>query len=289
MCKNTKRLTAALKKVFAVILSLVLALSVFAGCGNENITETQSNTSVLVNFKSNLFDIEVGTTQNVRFTVEANFEGESGTISLCSDNQTLGTMTDDGQNGDYIANDGIYSCAIDLTAETKKKVDYYAVCNEAQSNSFTISFYQIITEDEYQNFSELSSRVDACDTYKSAYQIISTAPNITVITADEATQTILYETEYGLSGMWQARQDGYKSGRIAVDDVRIPASDEAYGDIYEKIDQLTVGAFSGKKGVLVLRPFRNNGFYYDDFLCAGAALTKAATGPLVLYDAAEAD
>ena len=289
MCKNTKRLTAALKKVFAVILSLVLALSVFAGCGNENITETQSNTSVLVNFKSNLFDIEVGTTQNVRFTVEANFEGESGTISLCSDNQTLGTMTDDGQNGDYIANDGIYSCAIDLTAETKKKVDYYAVCNEAQSNSFTISFYQIITEDEYQNFSELSSRVDACDTYKSAYQIISTAPNITVITADEATQTILYETEYGLSGMWQARQDGYKSGRIAVDDVRIPASDEAYGDIYEKIDQLTVGAFSGKKGVLVLRPFRNNGFYYDDFLYAGAALAKASNGPLDLYDDAEAD
>lgn len=289
MCNNTKKLTTTLKKIFAVILSLVLAFSIFAGCGNENITETQSNTSALVNFKSNIFDIEVGTTQNVRFTVEANLEGTSNTINLCSDDKTLATMTDDGKNGDFISGDGIYSCALDITADTRKKVDYYATCNEAQSNAFTISFYQIISEEEYKNFTDLTSRVDACDNYNSAYQIISTAPEITEITADEATQTILYETKYGMSGMWQTRQEGYKGGRIAIDDVRIPASDELYGNIYEKIDPLTVGAFSGKKGVLILRPFRNDGFYYDDFLYAGAALAKAANGPLDLYDDAEAN
>lgn len=280
-----------IKKIFIFILAFILISGVFAGCSANQTSDKTANVSSnrLLNFKGNVFDIEVGDSQNVRFTVESGFDQNVASINLCTENTVLGEMTDDGKNGDYIANDGIYTCTVDLLQENRCGVDYYAAYNNEKSNEFTISFYDQITEDEYEGFLELSNSVDDCSDYNSAYKIISSSNDVVSFDADESAQTISYETNFGITGLWETRlSDDYKGTRLMPSEVSVP-EDSDYSDTIEEIDEMNIGSLSSKKSTLVIRPFRNDGFEYDDFLYAGAALSKAANGTLNVCDNSEAD
>lgn len=276
-----------LKRAFILIISVLMIVLSFAGCSSESsatLANTVSTSSELVNFKANTYDIEVGESKYVRFTVESNLGESVESVSLYTGNTAIASMTDDGQNGDLISGDGIYTCSISLSSDKRSNIDYYAYYDGKSSNTFTICFYQNISEDEYSGFIDISNAVNECTDYSSAYNIISTSSGVENFTADEDNKSIEYKTIYGITGYWQLKDEGVKKNSYAAEDIQIPSDDQYYGDIFSQINNLTVGSFSSKKSVLVLRPFRNDGFDYDDFLYAGAALAYASNGALDVYD-----
>lgn len=280
------------KRIFVILLAFLMCASVFAGCSSQ-MPSSQSGalySESLVNFKANVFDIAVGDSQEVRFTVESKTDSNLTGINLYNAETILGEMKDDGQSGDYIANDGIYSCTVTLSQPSRCALDYYAGMDGERSNSFTISFYSPFTDEEFESFLDTSETVDLCADYNNAYKIISSSDGITSFEADEASQTITYTTESGIVGIWDVPvTEDMKGARMNPDDVSIPNEDENYGNVLNEVESLNVSAIGSKKSVLVLRPFRNGGFEYDDFLYAGAALAKASNGTIDLFDDSEAD
>lgn len=289
---NIKDKNRWVKKFVAAILAALMCTGAFTGCALQNSAQQTGAlySQDLVNFKANVFDIETGESQDVRFTVESKSGNSLSAVNLYNDETVLGEMKDDGQNGDYIANDGIYTCTVTLYQPNRCAVDYYAGYDGMKSNTFTIAFYTLFTEEEYEGFLETSETVDECSDYNSAYQLISSSDEITGFEADENSQTITYITESGITGIWDVPvKEDTKGDRRNPDEISIPAEDEKYGNILNDVDSLNVSAIGSKKSVLVLRPFRNDGFEYDDFLYAGATLAKASNGTVDVYDDSQAD
>ena len=114
---NIKDKNRWVKKFVAAILAALMCTAAFTGCALQNSAQQTGAlySQDLVNFKANVFDIETGESQDVRFTVESKSGNSLSAVNLYNDETVLGEMKDDGQNGDYIANDGIYTCTVTLS------------------------------------------------------------------------------------------------------------------------------------------------------------------------------
>lgn len=266
------------KKFLSVILCVLLIAFSFAGCSSA--TGESINSSSLKNFKANVYDILVGEEKAVKFTVES----VSATDIKLMSNESEGSITslsDNGTNGDDIAGDGIYSAEVTLSKDSRTLVDYYAKAGNDKSNTFTISFYQEITEDEYDSHESLAKKIGNSNDYESALETIKDSDEIVSFEEDKEAKTITYKSQYGISGVWAEFSEGTKCfGSSSSTSYDTPN----YESVNDTIDSSNFATLSSKKSVLVLRPFRGSQFKYDDFADAGNALANASNGACVVLD-----
>ncbi len=96
--------------------------------------------------------IDVGETKNVLFYVDVNCEEklESDEIELYFDEKLVGTLNDDGKNGDITANDNTYSGTFSMHSDKRKNIKYYVKYKENKSYGYTFYFNADWTEADFQ-------------------------------------------------------------------------------------------------------------------------------------------
>lgn len=188
--KNSKKAT----KVISFVLCGAIAVSSFATVGfikvgaeedersiamfpiNKSITadgEEQNLQSTITyephnfsfQFKIAPFDILVGEKTTVKFsaTYVGNDAGNVEPIVCDNNGNQIIALNDNGENGDEIANDNIYSADLELYSDEEKFVNYYVKeNNQIDSNTVEVQFYKPFTEQELnddENFSNQLGRI----------------------------------------------------------------------------------------------------------------------------------
>lgn len=92
-----------------------------------------------LNVNENIFI--AGEDNTALFTVEGS-RAESIYLYSLQNNNPCGLMLDDGTNGDAVADDGIYSLSINITADKAKTVQYYAAIGSLKSNTIELLFFE---------------------------------------------------------------------------------------------------------------------------------------------------
>jgi hypothetical protein len=114
------------------------------------------------NFKADTSDILINRKQDVVFTTEIVINTKRPKkeinyiktnlleVNLIDDNgDILSPMVDNGEAGDAVADDGIYSCSVSLENNEQANVAYYAEASNAKSTAFEIRFYSDRAKDEF--------------------------------------------------------------------------------------------------------------------------------------------
>lgn len=117
----------------------------------------------IYSFTTDTWNIQIGESVPVTFTAEvfANIDLSEKTISVVNDNgQTIGSMYDDGGNGDATAGDGIYTLQVSLSSETSKTVKYFAKYEDTLSNYVSIGYYTPYTEADFALYDEVQGEID---------------------------------------------------------------------------------------------------------------------------------
>lgn len=268
---------------------LVFIVITFSACSTS--TSSNINGGELKNLKSSVFDIEVGTTKLVKFTVESEKSNLDVQIYQTEDETPLGTFNDSGIDGDDIANDGIYSVSLELTQDNRCNIEYYASNGKSKSNGFEICYFKDISEQEYNNYRKLSKTIENFNTYEEALSYIENSKEITEFVADKNTEVISYTSNYGISGMWAEFSEDMKfnSTQNNTQNADIPYQESYYDEAQNQLNNMQVGSYSSKKSVLVVRPYRSTDFQYDNFMRAGRLLASASSGAIDIRDDGDAD
>lgn len=251
----------------------------------EGETETDEGVTPLVGFQADVFDIYLDTEKLVTFTVNV-LEGLNvlkNSLSVYDeDEQFIAYMNDEGQDGDEIAGDGIYTCQKSLSSSEVKLVNYHAGMDGKISNSWEISFYRDITQDEFTSASQLCESVsemtfeDAC-TYASGH-----SDEIQSYEVDNINRTITYRTAYGITGLWMEEPDPDLKGN---GELAVPSSAGAdYDAVRTQMASAEFRSLLSDNDVMVMRPFRGSEFTYDDFQIAGDILASGLGGNLTVRD-----
>lgn len=99
----------------------------------------------IYSFNTDTYDVLIGQSKKVTFTSEifTNIELEDNAVKVVDDNsQIIGTMNDDGVNGDAKANDGIYTLSVDLQSNVADSISYHAEADGISSKEIVISYYK---------------------------------------------------------------------------------------------------------------------------------------------------
>ena len=247
------------------------------------------NTGVpsLVDFSANVCDIYLNKSENVVFTLNVTeiTPLEDNAISVYDDNNDfVAFMHDDGTDGDEIADDGIYSAAVSLSSDEIKTVDYYAATDKVKSNSYEICFYRNLEEDEFKNFWILYSSISSLS-FNEACDFIKSSSEIKTYEIDEQSKVITYQSIYGIYGCWEEIEElpGMSKGSGAF---AVPETNGIdYSAVEDTLSSVNITpAHSTKKDVIVLRPFRNSEFQYDDFQTVGNLLADALDSNVTVVD-----
>ena len=96
----------------------------------------------------------VDTDNTVTFTVTA--ENTDDTIVLYDEDSAVGTMHDDGENGDETAGDGIYTVqlAVNISSDTNVTQTYYAAAGDCESETVSLYFFPTPTEETLEVYEE---------------------------------------------------------------------------------------------------------------------------------------
>lgn len=144
--KNTikKRISVSVTILFLFLSTLVL----LTGC-TKNV--------ILNNFSADQTFFLVGEKGTITFTVEAT---NAKSVDLYSSNETkVNKMLDNGQNGDVIANDGIYTCVLDIEPKQPETIDYYVKCTDVVSEIITISYFEKPSEEAKQEYLDVQRKL----------------------------------------------------------------------------------------------------------------------------------
>lgn len=149
-----------MKRCYKRICSLLLLLTVFAlpflsGCS----TDERHSEIIINNFTADEIYFIAGEESTITFT--ADIEGAVSTVNLCTENDTVvGTMQDDGTNGDVAASDGTYTCVLTTTFESEVSEEYYVRTDNNKSDSITVySFDTPKTEEEAEKEKQKAEKI----------------------------------------------------------------------------------------------------------------------------------
>jgi len=93
------------------------------------------------------------------FTIKAT--NVSNNIELYGKNNvSVGSMHDDGKNGDIAAGDQIYSIKAPIYASSEENVDYYVKAGEALSNTIQIHYFSKIDDKGIKNYESISNTIN---------------------------------------------------------------------------------------------------------------------------------
>ena len=137
---------------FAHFVTESMTLYAIWATGSDISLDTPDEDVEIYSFNTDVYDILVGTSDEVTFTAEifANIELEDTDVSVVDEaGSVLGYMNDDGINGDEAAEDGIYTLKITFNAEEVKNTKYSALVSDVESEDINIGFYREYTEEDF--------------------------------------------------------------------------------------------------------------------------------------------
>lgn len=244
---------------------------------------TYSYQLTLHNFKGDCYEILLTNEKSVLFTVEVSSKvGDDVIFVETVEGETLGYMNDSGTSGDAQANDGIYSCNVNLSSDLAGSVAYRATYFKTTSNVFSIVFYTEITADEYSQFQDIYTRISACDNAQDMEKILKSEDYIEEYTL--INDSVIFRTTFGMTGIyeWNCNQSIKGTGQYALP----RTSGVNYAQAAENLKNLNYQPATAVFGenVVALRPFRTSQFNYDDFKYAGEVLSDFTTGEFDCID-----
>lgn len=238
----------------------------------------------LTNFKADTFDIYLNEEKLVTFTcnVTGNKRIRSNDVAVYNkEHKFIVYMNDDGMNGDLLANDGVYSGQTTLSSAEFKLEEYFATAFDSKSNIFEINFYRNLTEEEFSSFDKLHTYVTSLS-FSEACNYVKNSDEINTYSIDEQNKNITYNSIYHITGVWEEEKDNSLKGS---GEFSIPMIFERdYERAKPIVDKLYFSSQLKKKDVIVMRPFRNSGFEYDDFKYSGELLSSALNSALTVID-----
>lgn len=164
-----------------------------------------SGTVKLGRFKANVWDIYINEKETVTFTIDVTSDEKLAekALALYDDSDTLVTyMNDDGKNGDVKADDGVYSAELTLSSAETKYTDYYAAVGDNKSNTRRVSFYRLLTEDDFKGFAELNEAMKDLS-FEEVCEYVSNSDKIKTYEIYEKEQSVCFQTIYGFHSCWQ--------------------------------------------------------------------------------------
>lgn len=130
--------------------------------GNVNLDDPDPDVEIY-SFETDTYDILIGETKTVTFTSEifSNIELEDNAVKVIDeDNNTVGTMNDNGVNGDVTADDGIYTLKVALSSNEKKTVEYFSTVNGLVSDGITVGYYKHYSSEELAELTQVITTVE---------------------------------------------------------------------------------------------------------------------------------
>lgn len=122
----------------------------------------------IYSFSSSHNNIAIGDTAVVKFTTEifSNINIEENAVNVIDSHRTIiGTMNDNGIDGDDIANDGVYSLTTELSSIYEKTENYYITVGNVVSKACSIDYYAPLTDEDFSNMRTVEERVKSlCST-----------------------------------------------------------------------------------------------------------------------------
>lgn len=279
-----------LKRILLVLISALLVFSsIFAGCSssatvnNSQVSvDIDNDSDIFVDFTADTCDILVGEEKEVKFTAELKDGISKGKVELVDENKkVISEMLDNGEGGDEIAGDNVYTVIALLSNDSRDNVSYYAKYVKSFSKSFDICFYSDISEDEFNGYFQLSKTINKMDDFKTVEKYVKSSKEIIEYNIDKEANTITYKSKYGITGIWTEFSSDYKgSGALAI-----PESQGLdYETAMENVSFLEKKATLQKNKIAVLRPFRSAQFKYDDFKSVGEILASSTGADLSVID-----
>lgn len=139
------------------------------------VSYTFDDTITLMNLSANLENILIGSNNDITFTVQV--EGYTGDlVELYCDNRLIGQFNDDGNEGDDLPNDNIYTCIISAEESVTEDtyISYVAKANGVESNTLDIFYYNNLTEEEYNQYLDVRMKtIEIEDQYRNDEGYIS--------------------------------------------------------------------------------------------------------------------
>ena len=252
----------------------------------------------LTYFKADTYDIHINTEETVTFTVEVESPNTLPEKSLAvydEDDNLIAYMNDNGEDGDYEADDGIYSAQADISNDICTLKDYYASTDKVKSNTFEISFYRNLTDEEKQTYIDTNNEIFALP-YDEAIEYIKNSDDIETYIESVDGNSVLYIFSSGITAI-KSKEVNFdvpvKSGQAPLNLKDYSESPQhsfvaftlfgksLFKDAQTALEKFEYTAPDEKKDVVVLRPFRNHNklidsendeftyFEYDDFEVAG--------------------
>ncbi|MCQ2514610.1 MAG: carboxypeptidase regulatory-like domain-containing protein [Ruminococcus sp.] len=112
----------------------------------------------IYSFNADTDSIEINSSSTVTFTAEifSNIDMSEYDVTVIDTYKNeIGTMNDNGENGDETANDGIYTLQTELASNQVIKMNYFVVAGECISNAVSIGFYAPLTDEEWENIDKV--------------------------------------------------------------------------------------------------------------------------------------
>ena len=224
---------------------------------------------VFHSFYADIYDVLVGDTQTVTFYAMA--EGNkvsSSEIMLCDEGgNELAILHDDGHDGDEIANDGLFSVQYECSSDVQKVVYYHASCQGVKSNSYGISYYLELSDEQLLAGDYVMEEIVAI-TQK--YVVTGDESTDLTLAEESLTEVISYLEvqeengtikEHYLDGMGLFYvMPGNLTYVFSLEDLVSFGDDENnYSTQTEYVDQSTTSLFSedNSYGICVIQPFNS--------------------------------
>ena len=158
---NKKRVIVIVSAILAVV---VLSAAVFATVrliGSLKLfgSKLLPDGGKIESFDADWYYFAVGEDETVTFTAKAD---AAPALFLGQDNM-LGVMNDDGNDGDKQAGDGIYSLSVTFASNQEKQVSYYAGFDEPQAGPVILYCYDEPTEDEQNDYLNCIDEIEELD------------------------------------------------------------------------------------------------------------------------------
>ena len=128
--------------------------------------------SVMGELFSDADGVMLGDQNEVCFYVSAN--PKRSKVYLYSEDEKIGEMKDDGENGDEKAEDGIYSLVVEVTGEPGSVKSYHVKIDKEESNSVEVRIFDELKEED---FAEMQATVDSIIDIESKYEVDGYIPD----------------------------------------------------------------------------------------------------------------
>ncbi|MCQ2501396.1 MAG: carboxypeptidase regulatory-like domain-containing protein, partial [Lachnospiraceae bacterium] len=261
--------------------------------GNINVDVDGSFT--IEYFYADTNDILVGDSAQVTFFAKINSQFMITDPVTVMDDQgnAAAYLNDEGTDGDEVAGDGIFTGTGTIGSDQRGFAYFHAECLDAVSETCSIYFYTEITSADYDRTTEIIEALNACETIDDALKYLDEQTDIEGYEEAEDHSAILLRTQWGITIDWTPHQETEATDAASM--VKAPTTDEhgsiiassggnSYNSLANQLGNLDLEAANDKTDVCVVRPFRHNGFEYDDFLDCGNLIANEFGSSVVNFD-----